>query len=110
MTRMAWMTPAVFLGAVLMMPQAAHAKDQKPDAVEGKCNENGGVYWPPKNGHSYGCLNPDGSGIVCGGSKKGCDSWPANRSLGSRPKRAQELGMPEKPQRSMPENPPNKKS
>lgn len=108
MTRMTWITPAVFLGAVLMMPQAAHAKDPKPDAVEGKCNETGGVYWPPKNKHSYGCLNPDGSGIVCGGSKKGCDSWPASTAQASRPKRAQELGMPEKLQPKMSEKPPNK--
>lgn len=98
MKKMAWMIPAVFLGMVLMMPRTAHAdKAQKPDAVEGKCNEKNGVYFPPTGGHSYGCVYPDGSGIVCGGTKKGCDSWPATREVGRRPKRAQELGMPEKP-------------
>lgn len=98
MTRMAWMTPVVFLGAVLMMPQAAHAeKNQSKDAVQGKCNEKGGVYFPPGKAGAYACLYKDGSGIVCGGAKEGCDKWPASRPLGSRPKRAQELGMPEKP-------------
>jgi hypothetical protein len=55
----------------------AHATGpMNPDKVEGKCNDRGGVYWPPvPPGHSYGCLNPDGSGIVCGGAKPGCDKW-----------------------------------
>ena len=93
-----WMVPLVCLGAVLAMPRAAKAdKAQKPDAVEGKCNDKGGVYFPPKGGHSYGCLNPDGSGIVCGGAKKGCDSWGPTTAMKKRPKAAQELGMPEKP-------------
>lgn len=96
MKSMVWMVPAVLFGAVLAMPRAAHAKTQSPTQVEGKCNNTGGVYWPPTKGHSYGCLNPDGSGIVCGGSKKGCDSWPADTPAARRPKRAQELDMPEK--------------
>ncbi len=97
MKSMAWMIPAVVFGAVLAIPAASRAeKTQKPDAVEGKCNESGGVYWPPTKGHSYGCLNPDGSGIVCGGAKKGCDSWPKNTAAAKRPTRAQDLGMPEK--------------
>ncbi|GAA0560261.1 hypothetical protein GCM10008942_05930 [Rhizomicrobium electricum] len=98
---MAWKVLIIFSAvvlAVLEVSPAAHAdKAQKPDAVEGKCNDKNGVYFPPKGGHSYGCLYPDGSGIVCGGSKKGCDSWPATRALNRRPLRAKELGMPEKP-------------
>ncbi len=93
---LAGIAPILVVGAAMLMPPTTHAeKTQKPDAVEGKCNEKGGVYFPPKGGHSYGCLNPDGSGIVCGGAKKGCDSWPATPGT-IRPKRAQELGMPAK--------------
>ena len=92
-----WMVPLVCLGAVLAMPRAAKAdKAQKPDAVEGKCNDKGGVYFPPTGGHSYGCIYQDGSGIVCGGAKKGCDSWGPTTAMTKRPKAAQELGMPAK--------------
>src|SRR5262249_19710230 len=38
-----------------------------PDALEGYCNENGGVYFPPGVGGAYACLLPDGTLIVCGG-------------------------------------------
>lgn len=53
---------------------------QKPDGVEGKCNESGGVYFPKKGPNStYGCINRDGSGIVCGGitakDKRTCDTF-----------------------------------
>lgn len=95
MKRMSWMISAVFLGAVLAVPQVGHAeKTRTRDAVEGKCNEKGGVFFPP--GRFYACLYPDGSGIVCGGAKKGCDTWPANPPPGSLPRRAQELHIPEK--------------
>src|SRR6185437_9639181 len=37
----------------------------------------------------------DGS-VGVSGAKKGCDSWPATGPMGTRPKAAQELGMPAK--------------
>lgn len=41
-----------------------------------------GVYWPGSGkGNTYGCLNDDGSGIVCGGvtksQQKTCDTFDA---------------------------------
>ncbi len=37
------------------------------DALEGHCNEYGGLYFPPGTGGAYACLLPDGTLIVCGG-------------------------------------------
>jgi hypothetical protein len=53
---------------------------QKPDAVQGKCGQSGGVHFPKTGPNStYGCINPDGSGIVCGGitkkDKQTCDTF-----------------------------------
>lgn len=36
--------------------------------LEGHCNEQGGLYFPPGTGGAYACLLPDGTLIVCGGS------------------------------------------
>jgi DNA-binding MarR family transcriptional regulator len=38
-----------------------------PTALEGHCNEHGGLYFPPGVGGAYACLLPDGTLIVCGG-------------------------------------------
>jgi len=48
--------------------------------VEGKCGTSGGVFWKEgSTGHTYGCMNSDGSGIVCSGvtaaQKKSCDTF-----------------------------------
>ena len=44
---------------------------QKPDKVEGACGESGGTFFPKTGKNStYGCINSDGSGIVCGGITK----------------------------------------
>ena len=53
---------------------------KSPNFVEGKCGAGGGVYFPKTGPHStYGCINDDGSGIVCGGKtekdKKTCDTF-----------------------------------
>jgi hypothetical protein len=53
---------------------------QKPDVVEGHCGESGGVHFPKTGPNStYGCINEDGSGIVCGGvtakDKRTCDTF-----------------------------------
>lgn len=57
------------------VPITGHSKTK----VEGKCNDSGGVYWPTSSGGTYGCMNPDGSGIVCGGAtakdKKTCSTF-----------------------------------
>lgn len=51
----------------------------KQDKVQGKCGESGGIYFPPNKQGTYGCINRDGSGIVCGGvtkiQKKTCDTF-----------------------------------
>jgi len=54
-------------------------KGHNKDMVEGKCN---GVFWPSGGtSATYGCLNKDGSGIVCGGKtaeqKKTCSTFRA---------------------------------
>lgn len=46
-------------------------------AVKNRCS---GTFWTQgKTGHTYGCLNDDGSGIVCSGvtaaQKKTCDTF-----------------------------------
>jgi Spy/CpxP family protein refolding chaperone len=38
------------------------------DALQGYCNEHGGIYFPPGVGGAYACLLPDGTLIVCGGA------------------------------------------
>ena len=55
------------------------------DAVEGKCSDDGDVFFAPDNRNkdsTYACLKKNGSGIVCGGYtdeyKKSCDTWPAD--------------------------------
>jgi len=53
-----------------------------PTKIEGYCGENGGTYWPPgPESSTYGCILPDGSVIVCGGSLSGCDTIPASAGL-----------------------------
>lgn len=62
------------------LAQAEQIPAQKPDAVEGRCTESGGVHFPKTGPNStYGCINSDGSGIVCGGvtakDKRTCDTF-----------------------------------
>jgi hypothetical protein len=51
-----------------------HSKKQVKDSCQA-----GGAYWPTSAGGTYGCMNPDGSGIVCGGvsakDKKTCSTF-----------------------------------
>lgn len=50
--------------------------------LEGWCGENGGTYWPPgPESSTYGCILPDGSVVVCGGSLTGCDVIEASAGL-----------------------------
>ena len=53
-----------------------------PTKIEGYCNEHGGTYWPAgPESSTYGCILPDGSVIVCGGSLGGCDTIEASAQL-----------------------------
>ena len=53
-----------------------------PTKIEGYCGEHGGTYWPTgPESSTYGCILPDGSVIVCGGSLRGCDTIEASAGL-----------------------------
>jgi len=56
-----------------------------PDQVQGKCTDT--YFGPNKSSGVYGCLNSDGSGIVCGGKgqeKNRCYTWGASSRRASR--------------------------
>jgi hypothetical protein len=79
-------SPIVFLGALALTHPAHSAtigvKGHNPDQVQGKCD--GGTYFGPSKQGSYGCLEADGSGIVCGGVgsyANTCDTWGAARDI-----------------------------
>jgi len=64
------------LGAILALATIGLIADsalalplKSKDAVEGQCNESGGTWFAPSEKGVYGCINNDGSGIVCGGWK-----------------------------------------
>ncbi len=61
------------------MAKEVPIKGNSKTQVEGRCNESGGTYWPTSAGGTYGCVNPDGSGIICGGvtanDKKTCGTF-----------------------------------
>jgi hypothetical protein len=63
---------AALLVAAAVLARFAVAEEvpiggHSPTRVQGRCNEAGGVYFPPGSHGVYACLNPDGSGIICGG-------------------------------------------
>jgi len=71
---------AIFAWAMigLLADSAPGAPIQSKTKVEGKCNADGGTWFPPNNQGVYGCINDDGSGIVCGGkgaNKNTCDTF-----------------------------------
>ncbi|HEY2039860.1 MAG TPA: hypothetical protein VGG95_09365 [Edaphobacter sp.] len=79
---------SVVFAGVFLLTHTAHAKGIKgnsPTQVEGRCgNDPAGVYFPPDKNGVYGCVNGDGSGIVCGGKgqyAKRCDSWGPTPSI-----------------------------
>jgi hypothetical protein len=66
------------LGSDLALAKTIPAKS--PKDVKASCKESGGVSFPKTGPNStYGCINKDGSGIVCGGvspkDKKTCDTF-----------------------------------
>jgi hypothetical protein len=70
----------VALTAMLCIIGTATAKTvsiqgHNPDQVASSCD---GAHWPPNKNGVWGCMNKDGSGIVCGGSgknAKNCDTF-----------------------------------
>jgi len=62
-------SPVLLVGA-LALTHPAHAKTisiggHNPTQVKSGCK---GTYFAPSENGVYGCLNKDGSGIVCGGT------------------------------------------
>jgi hypothetical protein len=93
----ALVSPVVLVG-FLALTHTAHAdkvsiKGNSKTQVEGRCNEAGGVYFTPSKYGVYGCLNPDGSGIACGGTGKDaktCDNWGPDKGAPATTKPSQD--------------------
>ena len=90
-----WMVPALLLAGSAVLVQTAQAKTVpivSKDKVKGDCGAAGGMYGTNSHTGSYSCLNPDGSGISCGGwsaaQKKTCDKWSAEVKVEEQPSRA----------------------
>ena len=86
-------TAALFFTAASLLAGSARAETiplKTKDAVQGKCSDDGDVFFPPSNDPktTYACLKKDGSGIVCGGYteayQKSCDTWPADSKPSTR--------------------------
>ncbi len=72
--------PLVVFATDAALAETVSIKEHSKDKVQGKCGEEGDIYWANAGtGHTYGCVHPDGSGIVCGGAsqaqKKTCDTF-----------------------------------
>ena len=66
--------------AISAFAERVSIKDHSQTRVQGACGQSGGVYVPKKGRDgTYGCMNSDGGGIVCGGvsknDKKTCDTF-----------------------------------
>jgi hypothetical protein len=63
--------PLLAFGTVVTFATEVSIKGHNHDKVQGKCGGEGDVFWADAGvGHTYGCMHPDGSGIVCGGATK----------------------------------------
>ena len=89
-----WIAPALLLAGGAAAVQTAQAKTVPivgKDKVKGDCGAAGGTYGTNSHTGSYSCLNPDGSGISCGGwsaaQKKTCDKWSAEVKVEEQPAR-----------------------
>ena len=79
--------PALILIVSLFLPGPASAKriaagGAEANRAEGACGARGGVLFPENESDpdsTYGCMDDDGHGIVCGGKtatdKKTCDTF-----------------------------------
>jgi hypothetical protein len=82
MIKLAALVSPVVFGGVLLLTQPASAKQIPiegftPASVKAACG--GGTFWGGKGGE-FGCLNSDGTGVVCGGSGKGPDGKPYSQT------------------------------
>lgn len=69
-----------FAASAIAEPPTPSASN--PDKIEGSCNENDGIYWPPgPENNTYGCLLPDGTLIICEGHY--CETTAAASGLPS---------------------------
>lgn len=64
------------------MAERIPAESKKSGKALNGCVRNGGTFWTQSGGGStYGCMDKDGNGIVCGGTtaeeKKTCDTFRA---------------------------------
>lgn len=77
------LAPILALAGIFAIADSALAKRipaQSTGKVKSDCAASGGVNFPKKGANgTYGCMNSDGSGIVCGGvtktQKKTCDTF-----------------------------------
>ena len=73
----------IAIGAICFMADVAEAERISLGAGQkaiGACKSGGGTSWVPgKTGHTSGCLNLDGTCVVCGGVgakyKNSCDTF-----------------------------------
>jgi hypothetical protein len=73
----------VVIGAIGFMADTTWAATISLSQGKGKiadCKAGGGTSWVPgKTGHTSGCMNADGSGVVCGGvtsaQKNSCSTF-----------------------------------
>ena len=72
--------PFVAIGFIADSAMAKTIPVKSQQEVKKSCKDSGGVNFPKTGANStYGCINKDGSGIVCGGvtakDKKTCDTF-----------------------------------
>jgi hypothetical protein len=70
----------VAIGFIADSAMAKRIPAKSQEEVKKSCQDSGGVNFPKTGKHgTYGCINDDGSGIVCGGvtnkDKKTCSTF-----------------------------------
>lgn len=78
--RVAALLPFVAIGYTADVAMANQIPLKSPEEIKNMCKDSGGVTFPKSGPTSrYGCINKDGSGIVCGGvtanDRKTCDTF-----------------------------------
>ena len=78
--RVAAILPFVAIGFIADLGMAKTIPLKSQEDVKKSCKDSGGVTFPKTGPTStYGCINKDGSGIVCGGvtakERKTCDTF-----------------------------------
>ena len=72
--------PFVAIGFIADLAIGNQIPLKSPEEIKKSCQDSGGVNFPKTGPTSrYGCINKDGSGIVCGGvtanDRKTCDTF-----------------------------------